>query len=74
MEDIAPKMYEQIKKDFDRRISNSKKLSDLLEKLIKGTATYKEAHEFAIESGEILSQVFQKNISSSVSSGREIIL
>ena len=66
MEDIAPKMYEQIKKDFDRRISNSKKLSDLLEKLIKGTATYKEAHEFAIESGEIISQVFQKNISSSV--------
>lgn len=66
MEDIAPKLYEKIKKEFDRKISDSKKLNALSEKLAKGTATYKEAHEFAIESGGILSQVFQNNISSSV--------
>lgn len=66
MEDIAPKLYEKIKKEFDHKISDSKKLTTLSEKLAKGTATYKEAHEFAIESGGILSQVFQNNISSSV--------
>lgn len=66
MEDIAPKLYEKIKKEFDSKISDSKRLNALSEKLAKGTATYKEAHEFAIESGGILSQVFQNNISSSV--------
>lgn len=66
MEDIAPKLYEEIKREFDSKIEKSKKLSVLVEKLSDGTATYKEAHEFAIESGEILSQVFQNNISSSV--------
>lgn len=69
MEDIAPKLYEKIKKEFDRKISDSKKLNTLSEKLAKGTATYKEAHEFAIESGGILSQAFQNNISSSVLPG-----
>lgn len=66
MEDIAPKLYEQIKKEFDHKISDSKRLSTLSEKLVKGNATYREAHEFAIESGEILSQVFKSNLSSSV--------
>ena len=66
MEDIAPKLYEKIKKEFDHKISDSKRLSILSEKLVKGTATYREAHEFAIESGEILSQVFKSNLSSSV--------
>ena len=66
MEDIAPKLYEKIKKEFDHKISDSKRLSVLSEKLVKGTATYREAHEFAIESGEILSQVFKSNLSSSV--------
>lgn len=72
MEDIAPKLYEQIKKEFNRKISDSKKLSALSDKLAKGTATYKEAHEFAIESGEILSQVFQNNLSSSVLPGGKL--
>lgn len=66
MEDIAPKLYEEIKREFDSKIEKSKKLSVLAEKLSDGAASYKEAHEFAIESGEILSQVFQNNISSSV--------
>lgn len=66
MEDIAPKLYEKIKKEFDHKISDSKRLSALSEKLVIGTATYREAHEFAIKSGEILSQVFQNNLSSSV--------
>lgn len=66
VEDIAPKLYEQIKEEYDRKITNSERLSTLSKKLEKGAATYKEAHEFAIESGEILSQVFQNNLSSSV--------
>lgn len=66
MEDIAPKLYEKIKKEFDRKISDSKRLSTLSEKLAKGIVTYREAHEFAIESGKILSQTFQNNLSSSV--------
>lgn len=66
MEDIAPKLYEKIKKQFDDEIEKNKKLRGLAHKARNGAATYKEAHEFAIESGEILSKVLKNNLSSSV--------
>lgn len=66
MEDIAPKLYEKIKKQFDSKIEKSKKLRGLANKLRNGVATYKEAHDFAIEAGEILSKTLKNNLSSSI--------
>lgn len=66
MEDIAPALLKRIRDDFQKQFDASKKISNLYEKVRDGTATYIEANEFAIETGEILSKAFTKNITSSV--------
>lgn len=66
MEDIAPKLYEKIKNQFDEEIKKNKKLRGFTYKVQNGVATYKDAHDFAIESGEILSKILKNNLSSSV--------
>lgn len=49
--DITPALLERIKKDFERQISSNSKISDLIEMLDKGTATYLDADEYSIEIG-----------------------
>lgn len=65
MEDIAPKLFENIKKEFESRFSGSSKIKELYKRIKSGNATYKDAHEFAIETGKILSFALKKNIRSS---------
>lgn len=66
MEDIAPKLLKKIQYDFKNKFDNSKIIRELYRKVEQGNATYKEANEFAIEVGELLSGSFKKNLSSSV--------
>lgn len=66
MEDIAPKLLKKIQDDFKNKFDSSKIIKGLYQKAEQGNATYKEANEFAIEVGEILSDAFKKNLSSSV--------
>lgn len=66
MKDITPDLLERIKKDFERQISSNSKISDLIGKLDKGTATYLDANEYSIEIGRTLANVLGKNISSDV--------
>lgn len=66
MEDIAPKLLKKIQYDFKNKFDNSKIIRELYRKVKQGNATYKEANEFAIEVGELLSGSFKKNLSSSV--------
>lgn len=66
MEDIAPKLLKKIQDDFKNKFDNSKIIRELYRKVEQGNATYKEANEFAIEVGELLSGSFKKNLSSSV--------
>lgn len=66
MKDITPDLLERIKKDFERQISSNSKISDLIRKLDKGTATYLDANEYSIEIGRTLANVLGKNISSDV--------
>lgn len=63
MEDIAPKLLEEIQGDFQKKFQESSKIRDVYEKIKNRTATYADANEFAIETGEILSQVLQSHIS-----------
>ena len=66
MGDIAPKLLKKIQDDFKNKFDNSKIIRELYRKVEQGNATYKEANEFAIEVGELLSGSFKKNLSSSV--------
>ncbi len=66
MEDIAPNLLKNLQADFEKRFQENDKVKGLYAKIRNETATYKEAHEFAIEAGEILSGVFRDNLSSAV--------
>lgn len=60
--DIVPGLLELIEKEFDEKTRNSEVLKKAVEELINKKATYKDAHEFAIEVGEILSEVLKTHI------------
>lgn len=60
--DIVPGLLELIEKDFDEKTLSSSKIKKALQSLIDNKATYEEAHEFAIEVGEILSGVLNTHI------------
>lgn len=60
--DIVPKLLETIQKEFDEKTLDSSKIKKALQSLKYNKATYEDANEFAIEVGEILSDVLRKNI------------
>lgn len=60
--DIVPKLLETIEKEFDEKTFSSSKLKKTLKALQDNKATYLDANEFAIEVGEILSDVLSTNI------------
>ena len=60
--DIVPKLLENIQGKFDEATFNSKVLKKALKALQDSKATYTDANEFAIEVGEILSDVLTTNI------------
>ena len=62
MTDIVPELLEAIKKDFEKQRVDSKKIQALLKLLEEGQATYKDAHAYAVEVGEILSKVLNVHI------------
>ena len=64
MEDIAPKLLEQLQEDFHARIRKNKRLQDLLALVNEGKATYIQAEEVAYEIGTALSQAFGNSLSS----------
>ncbi len=64
MEDIAPKLLDIIKKDFESMFNKSELIKKLYAKVRDGTATYAEANDFAIEVGKILAYAYNKNLSS----------
>lgn len=66
MEDIAPGLLKKIQKDFRSEFDKSKVISELYEEVRDGIATYREANDFAIETGSILASAYQKNLSSNV--------
>lgn len=66
MHDVAPELLELIQNEFEENYNKSKIIADLYQKVRDGTATYLEANEYAIEVGNILSDAYQKFLSSEV--------
>lgn len=64
--DISPDLLNDIAIDFERRLDNNSKVQGLAKKLAQGTATYKEADEYAIEVGDSLAKAYQSVLSSDV--------
>lgn len=62
--DIVPELLEKIQRDFNKLFKQNKKLQQIQEMIDNGTATYKQANEYAIEVGEMLASVFEVHIKS----------
>ncbi|MEN2465918.1 hypothetical protein AAIB49_07635 [Ornithinibacillus sp. JPR2-1] len=62
--DVVPELLENIQRDFNAAIRRSVKLQRIQEMIENGTATYKQANEYAIEVGEALARTFQVYIKS----------
>ena len=60
--DIVPALLELIEKEFDEKTRNSEVVKRAIEDLTNKKATYKDANEFAIEIGVILSGVLNTHI------------
>lgn len=66
MEDIVPELLKKIRSEFISAIGQSSELKDIEEKIAKGTATYAEANQYAVEAGNILARAYKNNISSEI--------
>lgn len=62
--DIVPELLEKIERDFNREFKRNKNLSNIKKLIDDKRATYKQANQYAIGVGEILSSVFKTNIKS----------
>lgn len=58
MKDVAPELLEEIKEEFQKRFDKNEEIKRLYEKVRKKNASYKDAHKFAEETGEILAEAF----------------
>lgn len=66
MDDIVPGLLEQIQSAFDRNIADDEVAQEIHEKIVKGSATYADAQEYACQIGEALSKSLQANLRSGV--------
>lgn len=60
--DIVPGLLELIEKEFDEKTLNSREVKKAIQALKEKKATYKNANEFAIEIGDILSETLNTHI------------
>jgi len=63
MTDIAPELIESIKESYHNTIRGSTRISALREAADAGNATYLNAHEYAIETGDALVKAYKLKIS-----------
>lgn len=64
MIDIVPGLLANIQRDFNTTLSKNKKLQSIRGMIGSGTATYKQANEYAVEVGGILAHTFRIHIKS----------
>lgn len=64
MDDIAPELLEKIQERFSFLVENNLRLKKLYEMAQKGTATYKEANQFALMVGNALAKTYKSELSS----------
>lgn len=66
MDDIAPKLIENVNKDFADNLAADKNVAALSEKLAAGHARYEDAYKYAESVGNARAKAFEDQISSEV--------
>lgn len=66
MKDIVPELLEAIQKDFAASVSTNPAMIRFAELVKSGTATYKQANDYATWCGQFLSMAYEKNITSGI--------
>ena len=64
--DIVPELLENIQRDFNTNFRRNKKIQRIQGMIEKGTATYQQVNEYAVEVGETLARTFKIHIKSDV--------
>ena len=64
--DIAPELIGKIMADFEKRVQQSSKIAALEAKIAQGTATYKQAQEYAVLIGDLMSQSLPENLTAGI--------
>lgn len=64
--DIVPELLEVIERDFNTKLNKSRKLKNIRKMIDDGSASYRQANEYAVEVGEILAGTFQEHIKSEI--------
>ena len=64
--DIVPELLKVIERDFNTFLQQNKEIERIRQAIEEGSATYKQAYEYAEQVGEALANSFEKNISSEV--------
>lgn len=66
MIDIVPELLEKLQNEFYKKYDNDQNIIKLQNKLLSGTATYKEANKYAVRIGELVSDTLEENLSSAI--------
>lgn len=64
--DIVPELLEAIQSDFDNRLNKSPRLRKIQKQIEEGNVSFKEANNYAIEVGDILSRSLQDHIKADI--------
>nr|DAS75252.1 MAG TPA: hypothetical protein [Caudoviricetes sp.] len=56
-------LISKLKSEFNNKYANNSKIRRLVDQLEKGDVEYEQAHQFAIEIGELLANIFKENLS-----------
>lgn len=62
MQDIVPELLDKIQQQFTRDFNNNSNIKNIYTKINNGTATHIDVHKFAIETGKMLADSFNKYI------------
>lgn len=66
MDDIVPGLLDAIKKDFYKSIKDNKSIQRVTDLLEAGTATYKDANDYAAWIGQLLSAAIKRNVTADI--------
>src|SRR5699024_12301148 len=64
--DISVELLEKIQATFRKKFGTSQKAQNLLRKTSDGLATYVDANEFSIVTGDLLAEAFAEHLSSDI--------
>lgn len=65
MEDISISLFEELKKEFEKRYDSNESIQTLIRQIDEG-ANYRIANQYALEVGDLLADVLREKISSNI--------